>query len=443
MMAKYGFFTLTFLVIANMIGAGVFTTSGFALADLGSPRLVILAWIVGGVIAVSGAVSYGMLSRLMPESGGEYLFLSQAAHPLLGFIAGWVSILAGFSGAIALAAVALESYVRPGAARPEWLPANCLAAVAVVLAGWLHGLQPRLGAITQNLAVIVKLILFAAILIFAGFQMAGDSTTLYVEGFSGNQALSPPVSLILAFASSLVWISLSYSGFNAAVYLAGEVRDAERIVPRALVTGTVGVAIIYILLNAVFVLGPSVAQVVGRPDIAAVAARELGGWWFEEMVRWTIVLCLTTSVLSMMMAAPRVYARMAQDGLLPGSLKLRGHSPALATTVQVFIAIVLLVLSNLQGLLSYLGLTLSLSAALSVACLLLPSMQRQWRLKVGPTTFIYYLVPLLYILSTLICAAMLAYRSPEQILGSVVTFSIGAVVYLLSGRSGLRRKPVA
>jgi len=192
-----------------------------------------------------------------------------------------------------------------------------------------------------------------------------------------------------------------------------------------------------------FVLGPSVAQVVGRPDIAAVAARELGGWWFEEMVRWTIVLCLTTSVLSMMMAAPRVYARMAQDGLLPGSLKLRGHSPALATTVQVFIAIVLLVLSNLQGLLSYLGLTLSLSAALSVACLLLPSIQRQWRLKVGPTTFIYYLVPLLYILSTLICAAMLAYRSPEQILGSVVTFSIGAVVYLLSGRSGLRRKPVA
>jgi APA family basic amino acid/polyamine antiporter len=204
-----------------------------------------------------------------------------------------------------------------------------------------------------------------------------------------------------------------------------------------LVTGTVGVAIIYVLLNAVFVLGPSVAQVVGRPDIAVVAARELGGWWFEEMVRWTIVLCLTTSVLSMMMAAPRVYARMAQDGLLPGWLKLRGQSPALATIAQVVIAIVLLVLSDLQGLLSYLGLTLSLSAALSVACLLLPSMQRQWRLKVGPTAVTYYLVPLLYVLSTLICAAMLAYRSPAQILGSVVTFSIGAVAYLVSGRSGV------
>jgi amino acid transporter len=130
--------TLTSLVIASMIGAGVFTTSGFALGDLGTPGRVMLAWLIGGGVALCGALSYGALARRMTESGGEYLFLSRAIHPVVGFLAGWVSLLAGFTGAIAFAATAFEAYVLPDSIRPSFLPTDVVASVVVILAGAIH-----------------------------------------------------------------------------------------------------------------------------------------------------------------------------------------------------------------------------------------------------------------------------------------------------------------
>ncbi len=149
----FGFWTLTFLVVANMIGAGVFTTSGFTLASLGDPWIVLLAWFVGGLVALCGAFSYGILIQRMPASGGEYVFLSRAVHPFAGFMAGWISLLAGFSGAIAFAAVALESYL------PGDFPAKLPAVGVVVLGAALHGGRRWLGVGVQNTAVILKLFL--------------------------------------------------------------------------------------------------------------------------------------------------------------------------------------------------------------------------------------------------------------------------------------------
>src|SRR5687768_18074240 len=147
-----------------MIGAGIFTTSGFALGDLGSANRVMAAWVVGGVIALSGALSYGGLVRRMTESGGEYLFLSRLIHPVAGFIAGWVSLLAGFTGAIAFAARAFETYAFP--TRPEWLPSGVAAAGMVLVAATLHGVKVKTGAVSQNVVVIVKLLLITCFLAF-------------------------------------------------------------------------------------------------------------------------------------------------------------------------------------------------------------------------------------------------------------------------------------
>ena len=163
-----------------------------------------------------------------------------------------------------------------------------------------------------------------------------------------------------------MWISLSYSGFNAAVYLAGEVKDAKRIVSQSLVAGTGVVVVLYLLLNSVFVYAAPPASIAGQPDVAAIVAHSLGGVGFEKFVRWTIAACLMTSVLSMMMAAPRVYAKMADDGLLPWFVRFQCDSPTYATALQGVLAIFLVLTSSLQGLLSYLGLTLSLSSACSV-----------------------------------------------------------------------------
>jgi amino acid transporter len=419
MKQHYGFWTLTFLVIANMVGAGVFTTSGFSLKDLGSPHMVLLAWAAGGVIALTGAVSFGMLARAIPESGGEYLFLSRGAHPLLGFIAGWVSLIAGFSGAIAFAATAFEAYLVPERIRPPWLPGGSVAIGAIVLGGTLHGLHPRLGALAQNTVVLLKLGLLAAILVFATTQLPtgrwhGLHTT--VDGPTGW-------ALVSAFAGSLVWISLSYAGFNAAVYVAGEVDEARKIVPKALLAGTAIVLILYLLLNAVFVYAPKPDSIKGVEDVAAIAANSLGGRIFETFVRLTIAACLLTSVFSMMMAAPRVYAKMADDGLMPGALRFHNDAPLEATVFQVILAVVFVVITTLQGLLSYLGLTLSLSSACSVFCLFLATVRNK------PLLHPVHLIPALYIVCTIAAAAIMTIRNPWQLLGTLLTFSVGAMVY--------------
>lgn len=431
-MTKYfGFWTLTFLVIANMIGAGVFTTSGFALADLGSPHLVVWAWLVGGLIALCGAASYGMLVQAMPESGGEYLFLSRAAHPIFGFIAGWVSLIAGFSGAIAFAATAMEEYVVPSGTRPPWLPEGTLAIATIALAGLLHGIRVKFGALAQNVVVVLKLAMLIAILLFAaanGKFDAWQDTDPGVTSVTGWPLLG-------AFAVSLVWISLSYSGFNAAVYVADEVADATRIVPRALIAGTAVVVVIYVLLNAVFVYATPSEMIAGKPDVAAIAARVLGGTAFELIVRATIVVCLLTSVFSMLMAAPRVYAKMASDGLMPAVLRFEGAAPRVAVAMQVALAAVFVMVSNIQGLLSYLGLTLSLCAIGSASCLFSP------KVRIRPLFHPAHLIPLVYIIATLTAAVIMVRMNPWQIVGTLLTFSIGAFAYVIVRHVGPAKHP--
>ena len=422
MTKRYGFWTLTFLVIANMIGAGVFTTSGFSLMDLGSPGLVVLAWVAGGLIAITGAFSYGQLIKAMPESGGEYLFLSRAAHPLLGFIAGWVSLIAGFSGAIAFAATALEAYVLPEDTRPGWMPAGTLAVCSIILAGLFHGRNPRLGALVQNSVVVLKLVLLSAILLFAAAQFSSET----MPGVSAPTVDLTGWALVSAFAGSLVWISLSYSGFNAAVYVADEVEAANRTIPRAMVAGTGIVMVLYLLLNAVFVYAPPPEAIKGQADVATIAVEFIGGAAFASFVRWTIVTCLLTSVFSMIMTAPRVYAKMADDGLLPGFIRMQGGNPGRAILLQVALAVLLVLISSLQGLLSYLGLTLSISAAGSVCCLFLSGVRTK------PLSHYSNLIPLVFILCTLIAAGIMVSFNPWQLLGTAITFAIGAVAYVLT-----------
>ena len=416
-----GLFSLVCLIIANMVGAGVFTTSGFALGDLGSANRVMAAWLVGGIIALSGAISYGGLVRRMTESGGEYLFLSRVIHPVAGFIAGWVSLLAGFTGAIAFAARAFETYAFP--TQPAWLPGGVMASVMVALAAVLHGVRVQTGAASQNAVVVLKVILITGFLLFAGF----------VALTQGAAPVNTPASAfsITAFAGSLVWISLSYSGFNAAVYVAGEAKDAQRNAPRALLIGTSVVTVLYLALNAAFVYLPPFDAVVGREDVAAAAAQAIGGPSAALAIRVITVVALVTSVFSLVMAGPRVYARMADDGVFPSFFRFGGKgAPTAAIWGQAALAIVVIALSDLRGLLSYLGFTLSMSAALSVASLFVIA-RREGRGAIA--VWGYPLTPIFYVLVTLVLAAIAGWREPVQLLAAVVTIVSGSVVYYAFG----------
>ena len=426
--ASFGLTSLVCLIIANMVGAGVFTTSGFALGDLGSANRVMAAWAVGGAIALCGALSYAGLVRHITDSGGEYLFLSRIIHPVAGFIAGWVSLLAGFTGAIAFAALTFETYAFPE--RPEWLPSGLAGSAMVALAALLHGVRVQAGALSQNIVVGIKVTLLLAFVAFAAW-------VAMTQGTAPAHPPATPFSLSV-FAGSLVWISLSYSGFNAAVYVAGEARDAQRNAPRALWMGTLIVTGLYLALNAAFVYLPPFDAVVGREDVAAAAAQAIGGQTAAVAMRVVIVLALVTSVFSLVMAGPRVYARMADDGVFPGFFRFGGTgAPTAAIVAQAVLAIAVIALSDLRGLLSYLGFTLSISGALTVAALFVVA-RREGRQAVS--VWGYPFTPAFYVIVTLVLAAIAGRRAPVELLTSVITIVSGCAVFYAFGLHKVPRR---
>ncbi|QEG37156.1 APC family permease [Bythopirellula goksoeyrii] len=417
-----GILSLTALVVASMIGAGVFTTSGFSVATLRSPWLVMVAWAVGGAIALCGALSYGKLAHRLAESGGEYVFLSRFLHPAAGFLGGWVSLLAGFTGAAAFAAVTFDLYAWPADSRPAWLPAKSLAMLLVLVVTVFHAFHTKSGAIGQNLLVGFKLVLLVAFLLVA-YSLFGN--------WQGGAALSrpldsPPPNVLLDFASSVMWISLSYSGFNAAVYVTEEARGGSATIARAMIYGTVVVTFFYLLLNAAFLFAPGVQAIAGKSDVAAITAQALAGEWFAWLTRAMICLGLASSVSSALVAGPRVYAKMAADRLLPSQLATKDSPPTNAVLLQGTGVLLVIYFSGLQSLLSYLGLTLSLFAALTVSTLFILSNESHG--DVPKTEGL--LAPGIFVSSTLILAALAAYHRPYEAIATAVTLLSGIVVYL-------------
>ena len=365
---RLGLLSATCLVIASMVGAGVFTTSGFALADLGSREWVLAAWLIGGVVAICGAVSYGALVRDLCESGGEYLFLSRRVHPVIGFLAGWISLVAGFTGAIAFAATTLAAYLGPlfpVEQTGQEVLQKTVAVVAIVACAAQHSVGLQTGARLQNWVVVAKLLLLAGLVAVGTALLLGRGGNLT----DGAPAVDTPQLAVLC--SSLTWIALAFSGFNAAVYVASDIDRAESNVPRAMLLGATIVAVLYLALNAVFVFAGPIDQLAGKQDVAALALELLHGPALATTCRVVVAIALLTSVSANLMAGPRVYDRMAADGLFPLRAAIGGVVPRGAIFVQAALAIVVVLASDLKAQLDFLGVLLSLSAAATVGSLFL------------------------------------------------------------------------
>jgi APA family basic amino acid/polyamine antiporter len=419
-MRSLGLVSATALVVANMIGTGVFTTSGFLLADLKSPWPVLGVWLVGGVLAALGALSYGALARRLPESGGEFLFLSRTLHPSLGYVAGWVSLLVGFSAPVAAAAMAFGTYAGPWFpfARPE-----VLGTVLIVVFSVVHAANVRAGAWVQNSAVLVKVIL---ILGFVGFA----------AGRLGATKLPPPQSAPLALMGvALVWVSFSYSGWNAATYIGGEITNPERNLPSSLLLGTAIVTLLYLALNAVFVFSAPASQLAGKLEVARVAATALGGPAWGNMVSALVAIVLVSSVSSLIMAGPRVYARMAEDRYLPVCLAARNAPPVNAILLQGVLALSLLWSSTFDQLLTYIGFTLGLSTAATVAGLIRLRLQEGSRLVVPGWPW----VPGLFLVATLAITGFAIAQRPKESLAGLATILLGLLAWACAESRRKRR----
>jgi APA family basic amino acid/polyamine antiporter len=399
-----------------MIGVGLFTTSGFALADLGQRDWVLLAWLVGGLLAMCGALSYGALARRIPESGGEYTFLSRTIHPLAGFVAGWISLLAGFTAPIAAAALGLQAYLvgsGGGNVRPEWIGTG-----AILVVGLMHGLRLREGVILQNLAVGVKLLAIAVLIAFGAARIP----------IHGIEPSGPGNFELGSFAVTLVWISFAYSGWNASVYVAGEVRDPDRNLHRSLILGTLLVTLVYLGLNAVFLYGAPVSALAGKAEVGAIAAEAIGGTWLRRAVSALVALALFTSISAMVMAGPRVYAKMAEDGLFPSIFKSGREVPGRAVALQVGLAILVLWNSDLAKLLGYIGFTLGLSAAATVVGLIAIRL-REGRERVPIPGYPW--IPGLFVAVTLGTSGFMILRQPGEAIAGLLTMAVGALLYFV------------
>jgi APA family basic amino acid/polyamine antiporter len=401
----------TALVIANMIGTGVFTTSGFLLADLKSPWLVMAGWFCGGLIAMTGALCYGALARRIPESGGEYLFLSKTLHPAIGYVAGWISLLVGFSAPVAAAAMAFGEYIQLWF-RP--VPAPVLASMPVLVCAAVHAWSVRSGAGIHTVAVAVKL---ALLLLFFGLASPRLTLPLVPQPiqFDGPQ-----------FAVALVWISFSYAGWNAAIYLAGEVRNPDRNVPRAMIIGTAIVTMLYLMLNAVFVFCVPIEQLAGKLEIGLITASHLGGAALAHAVTGMIALALVTCVSALMMAGPRVFAKMAEDGYFPAFFRIHGDTPFWSITLQAVIALALIWTATYKSLLTYIGFTLALTTAVTVLGLILLRLRE--RLHVPGWPFI----PAIFLGAVLWMTIFSIVRQPRETGWGIATIGLILMVWFFN-----------
>lgn len=417
---KVGFLGATALVVANMIGTGIFTSTGFQIADMPSRGIILLAWLVGGAIALLGALCYGALARQLPESGGEYFFLSKTVHPSVGYISGWISLLVGFSAPIAAAAYGTGVYCQDWlqGMDPKWIGTG-----AVLLLGILHGIGVREGVMVQNLVVFLKIVMLTG---FIGWSL------MHLPAAEQIPAWNPDWG---TFSVSLVWIYFAYSGWNAAVYIGGEVRDPDRNLPRAMIFGTIIVVVLYLLLNIVFLWSGPFESMAGREDVARVAAESIGGRQLAQWVTMIILVSLMTSISAMLMAGPRVYAKMAEDGYLPGWMK-SAHPPGWGNMIlQITVALMLLWIPTFKDLLAYIGFTLGIGTALTVLGLVKLKMKIHPELKVPG----WPIVPILFLIMVLWVTLFSIWRQPLPSLYGLLTLVVGWVAWWVHRGRGSKK----
>lgn len=373
---KLGLFPATNIVVANMIGAGIFTTSGLLLAGLNDPLLMMVLWGVGGIIAICGALSYGELGAAMPGAGGEYLFLSKLYHPMFGFLSGWVSFMVGFSAPIAASALGFSEYFcRAVPGLPEWLdktgiitPAitgKLLAMGIILIFTFIHYRGIKYGSRIQNVLTLLKIALIL-ILLIAGFASGkGDFSNL-----NAGSKLPTGITGWKTIGLSLMWIMFAYSGWNASTYIGGEIKNPSKVLPRSLLYGTGIVIILYLAINLLYIYGINPGDMKGVISVGGLAMGNLFGKPADVLFSLLIAFALFSSLSAFLIIGPRVYYSMAKDGLFFKSVS-RIHEkyqvPSNSILLQSIIAIVLVLSGTFEQVLTYMGFALGIFPVLTVA----------------------------------------------------------------------------
>jgi len=425
-----GFVTASSIVIANIIGTGIFTSLGFQLADIQSGFPLLMLWIIGGITALCGALCYGELSAALPRSGGEYHFLSEIYHPALGFMAGFVSATVGFAAPIALAAMAFGKYF----VGVFDIGSPVLLSFVVVWVVTLFHLQNlQIGSAFQNLWTIVKLLLIGAF-IAAGFLVEPRQEITFLP--QANDTISIFGG---AFAVALVYVMYSYSGWNASSYIIGEVKKPEKNVPRSLLAGTLIVIAAYVLLNAIFLATTPQEEMRGQLEVGLIAGKHIFGANGGRFAGAIICLGLVSAISSMTWIGPRVSMSMGEDHWL---LRLLGRKnphgiPTNAIVLQVLIVNVLLLTRSFESVVQYTQFSLLLCSLFTVLGVMVlratrPEIARPYRV------WAYPLPPIIFAVITLWMMFYLLRSKTIESLAGLTTALIGLLLYFCAGKRSYR-----
>jgi APA family basic amino acid/polyamine antiporter len=439
-----------YVVISSMVGVGVLTTSGYTVASVGSNQLMLLLWLIGGIVALCGALTIAELAAALPSSGGDFIYLYEAYGPLVAFLSGWVSFLIGFAAPIAAASFASASYLLAPLGLPDAtarLAHQGLATFAILTFAVIHSRGTGHTRWTHSIVTLLKLgilITFVVLGLASGWR------------YGTNLNDRPPIDMkvVSSMFFSLVYISYGYTGWNAAAYMAGEVRDPGRQLPRAILIGTGTVVILYLGLNLVYALALPAAEIreIARRDgfdavapIAQLAAKRLYGPGPTAPLSVAIGLTLLASLSAYILTGPRVAYAMARAGHFPaiaGRLSRRSQTPTVATALQVAWALVLLWSSSFENILVYASVGLALFSMLSVSSVFVlrwtrPDLARPFR------TPGYPFVPAIFLTVTTSLTAAAFMERPLVSIYSLLSILGGVPVYYFLSRSVSGRRPEA
>lgn len=421
--AKIGWKTAASLVIANMIGTGVFTSLGFQLTDVGNTWSIIALWLIGGFLALIGAFVYAQLGTHFKNSGGDYIFLSRTFHPFLGYLYAWTSLTVGFSAPIAIAAMAMVYYLGPFMDNRY---GHMLGISTIVIVSLFHSLSIKQSGLFHNIFTAVK-VLFVVALIILGLYYAPEVTTSLDFGSGWKKEL-----LLPGFAVSLIYVSYAYTGWNSAAYIIEEIESPLQSLPKALISGTVLVTVLYVLLQMVFLKHASYGQLAGKVEVATISFGNLFSGAATAWISFFISLQLIATISGYIWIGPRVTFAMAKDYRLwrPLSVVNASGVPVRALWFNSAISILLTLTNSFEQVLLYAGFVLQVMGTLTI----LSSLFVKRESGTFKSPFSPYL-QIIYLLFSLWVIAYMLYDRPYESLTGFGIMGLGAIVYLFDKRN--------
>jgi APA family basic amino acid/polyamine antiporter len=386
------------VVIANMVGTGVFTSIGFQIIDIKSSFVLLMLWLVGGIAALCGALTYAELASRLPRSGGEYNFLSQLYHPSVGFVSGWVSLTVGFAAPTALAAMTFAAYLDSALVNTVEINRVLTALLLVTIVTVVHGRSHKASGGLQNWFTLIKIGLILGFVVLVSLSVDAPQTVnlLPVAGDGALLASS-------AFAVSLIYVNYAYTGWNAATYITGEIDNPGRSVPIVLIAGTSVVMLLYLALNATFLYAVPMELLEGQLEIGVIVAQETFGETGALMMGGVLSLLLISTVSAMLMAGPRVLQVMGEDFRLFRRLSVhnKGGVPRTAVYTQGILTLIFILTSTFESILVFSGFILGLSSLATVLGVFVLRYKKGADIKNktadnGYRTWLYPLPPLVY-----------------------------------------------